>query len=112
MDWIQFGDVMVNIEAARRIRFVPEATNSQPAPTVIVEFDEHDSLVIHGDHAAMVWYLCEARKTNTRRMPNFNSEEGRLLNAKFAEIRASFRSPEIDKALSIFDFTSKVSASS
>ncbi len=104
MDWYQFGDVMLNVGAARRLRFNPEATNDQPAPTVVVEFDANDIFTLHGEQASKLWYLYETRETLTRKRPVICSEENIRVNKKLESIRMSSRSTASDDALSIFDF--------
>ena len=107
MDWIQVGDVMVNIGVARRLRFRPHSMKDRPAPTVIVEFDDEDEFTLHGEQAAMLWCLYEMRETTTRERPVVCSEETVNFRNRLQSIRMSTRSPAVDEVIASFGFTSK-----
>lgn len=111
MDWIQVGDVMVNIGVARRLRFRPHSMKDRPAPTVIVEFDDDDEFTLHGEQAAILWCLYEMRETGTRDRFVVFSKEAVNFGNRLQSIRMSNRSPAVDEVIASFDFTSKAPAS-
>lgn len=110
MDWIQDGDVMVNISAARRLCFKTHSMKGRPAPTVIIEFDDGDEFTVHGEQAAMLWCYYEMRMTGTRDRPVVCSEETVNFRNRLQSIRMSSRSPKVDSVIDGFGFTSKPSA--
>lgn len=66
MKWIQRGDEMINLDAARRIRFLPHGVGGEPGPTLIVDLGDSDDVRISGAAAARLWFDMEQNETHTR----------------------------------------------
>lgn len=96
MQWIQRGDEMINLNAARRLKFTPHGVGGDPGPTVFVEFDDEDTAKIHGPAAEKLWYLMECTETKTRRGPIAGEPGWRELREKLWNTDVSSRSPSSD----------------